>query len=76
MASYPLSFFDNISGVFLYNWTAGNFTFNINYNHQFEKISAYLMVYYNQSAVSGIQQNDLVNQFSGSGIRLMIVYNH
>jgi hypothetical protein len=76
MASYPLSFFDNISGVFLYNWTAGNFTFNINYNHQFEKISAYLMVYYNPSAVSGIQQNDLVNQFSGSGIRLMIVYNH
>ncbi len=76
MASYPLGLFDNISGVFLYNWTAENFTFNINYNHQFEKISAYVMVYYNPSAVSGIQQNDLVNQFSGPGIRLMIVYNH
>lgn len=76
MVSYPLGFFDNISGVFLYNWTAENFTFNINYNHQFEKISAYVMAYYNPSAISGIQQNDLVNQFSGPGIRLMIVYNH
>lgn len=76
MASYPLGFFDNISGVFLYNWTEENFTFNINYNHQFEKISTYVMAYYNPSAISGIQQNDLVNQFSGPGIRLMIVYNH
>ena len=76
MIAYPLGFFDNISGVFLYNWTAESFTFNINYNHQFEKISAYVMAYYNPSAISGIQQNDLVNQFSGPGIRVMIVYNH
>lgn len=76
LMSYPLGFSDNISGVFLYNWTADNFTFNINYNHQFEKISAYVMAYYNPSAVSGIQQNDLVSQFSGPGIRVMIVYNH
>ncbi len=76
LINYPLGFFDNISGVFLYNWTAENFTFNINYNHQFKKISAYVMAYYNPSAISGIQQNDLVNQFSGPGIRVMIVYNH
>lgn len=76
LITYPLGFFDNISGVFLYNWTADNFTFNINYNHQFKKISAYVMAYYNPSAISGIQQNDLVSQFSGPGIRVMIVYNH
>lgn len=76
MLSYPLGLFDQISGVFLYNWAAENFTFNINYNHQFEKISAYVMAYYNPTATVGIQQNDLVNQFAGPGIRVMIVYNH
>ncbi|MFK7773131.1 MAG: hypothetical protein AB8F94_13370 [Saprospiraceae bacterium] len=76
LISYPLGFFDNISGVFLYNWTAENFTFNINYHHQFEKISTYVMAYYNPPTQSGIQQNDLVSQFSGPGIRLMVVYNH
>jgi hypothetical protein len=74
--AYPLGFFDNISGVFLYNWTAENFTFNINYIHQFEKVSVYVMAYYNPSTLSGIQQNDLVSQFSGPGIRVMIVYDH
>lgn len=76
MLSYSLGLFDQLSGVFLYNWTAENFTFNINYNHQFEKISAYVMAYYNPSATVGIQQNDLVNQFAGPGVRIMIVYNH
>lgn len=76
LISYPLGFFDDISGVFLYNWTEENFTFNINYHHQFEKFSAYVMAYYNPSTLAGIQQNDLVNQFSGPGIRVMVVYNH
>ena len=74
--NYPLGFFDNIGSVFLYNWTAKNFTFNINYNHQFAKISTFVMAYYNPSTLSGIQQNDLVSQFLGPGIRVMIVYNH
>lgn len=74
--NYPLGFFDDISGVILYDWTAENFTVNINYHHQFEKFSAYLMAYYNPSTQSGIQQNDLVTQFSGPGVRVMVVYNH
>ena len=35
------------------------------------------MAFYNpDTPQQGIQQNELVNQFAGPGIRLMLVYNH
>jgi len=74
--SYPMGFFDNINSVFLYNWTSKDVILNMIYNHEFDTISSYLMLYYNPSGAVGIQQNELVNQFSGPGIRLMFVYNH
>ena len=77
--SYPLSLFDNLSSVLSYNWAEGKDGLNllINYEHQFELIISYLMLYYNSSASAvGLQQNDFTNQFAGSGIRLMFVYNH
>ncbi|MFQ3214494.1 MAG: hypothetical protein ACI9L9_001936, partial [Marivirga sp.] len=36
----------------------------------------YVMAYYNPSQLIGIQQNDFVNNFSGPGIRLLVVFNH
>jgi len=74
--SYPLGFFDNLSSVVLYNWTAKDIIFNAIYNHEFGEISGYFMAYYNPSTVVGFQQNELVNQFAGPGIRVMLVYNH
>jgi hypothetical protein len=75
-AAYPLSFFDNISAIFYYNWKADNLTLFLNYAHQFNEVTGYLMAYYNPSDQVGIQRNDLFNNFSGPGIRLMFVYNH
>jgi hypothetical protein len=75
-ATYPLGFFDNLTTVLYYNWTGGDFSFFVNYNHQFRKISAYVMAYYNPEMQQGIQQNDFVNNFAGPGIRIMLVYNH
>lgn len=74
--SYPIGFFDNLSSVYLYNWTSKDVILNFIYNHEFEHISGYFMAYYNPSSTIGFQQNELVNQFSGPGIRIMIVYNH
>ena len=75
-AAYPLGFFDTINAIFYYNWAAKNTTVFVNYQHQFQHLIGYLMVYYNPATQQGIQQNDLVNNFSGPGIRLMFVYNH
>ena len=74
--TYPLGFFDNLSSVVYYNWTSNDVAFFLNYQHEFQKFSGYVMVYYNPPTQPGIQQNELFNQFSGPGIRLMAVYNH
>lgn len=73
---YPLGFFDNLSAIFYYSWEQEDFTFFLNYEHQFNKITGYVMAYVNPETQQGIQQNDLVNNFAGPGIRLMLVYNH
>ena len=74
--SYPIGFFDNLSSVYLYNWTSKDIILNMIYNHEFEHISGYLMAFYNPTTAIGFQQNDLVNQFAGPGIRVMLVYNY
>lgn len=74
--SYPLGMFDNIGTMLYYNWNENNMSFFVNYSHQFKKITAYFMAYYNPKTQQGIQQNELVNTTSGPGIRLMLVYNH
>jgi hypothetical protein len=74
--AYPLGFFDSLSSVVFYNWTSKDFSFFLNYQHEFQKFTGYVMTYYNPKAQVGIQQNELFNQFSGPGIRLMVVYNH
>ena len=75
-ANYPLGFFDTISTMYYYNWDTNDSTIFVNLEHQFEKFSGYVMAYYNPKAQQNIQTNDLITNFSGPGIRLMLVYNH
>jgi len=74
--SYALGFFDSLSGLAYHSWDTKSTTFFINYQHQFKKVVGYLMGYYNPSEFQGIQQNELVNNFSGPGVRVMLVLNH
>jgi hypothetical protein len=74
--NYPLNFSDNISVMYYYNWDSQNSTVFINYEHQFKKLSGYFMLYYNPEVQQGIQENEYQTNFSGPGIRLMLVYNH
>lgn len=74
--SYPLGLWDTVSGMAYYSWSAETITFFLNYQHQFKRITGYLMASYNPDTQQGIIQNELVNQFSGPSIRLMLVYNH
>ncbi len=75
-ASYPLGFYDNLSMVLYYSWTSEDFAFFVNYSHQFKHFTGYLMAFYNPEGQIGVQQNDFVNNFSGPGLRIMLVYNH
>ncbi|TSA30371.1 MAG: hypothetical protein D4R67_00570 [Bacteroidetes bacterium] len=74
--SYPLGLFDNLSSMLYYNWSSDGFSFFMNYAHQFNYVTGYIMAYYNTSGHPGLQQNEFIDSFSGPGIRLMLVYNH
>ena len=74
--SYPLGLFDNLSSVVTYNWATKDATVFVNFQHQFPKITAYVMAFYNPENQIGIRTNELVNTFAGPGLRLMLVYNH
>ncbi|MFZ1703950.1 MAG: hypothetical protein WAT79_06360 [Saprospiraceae bacterium] len=74
--SYPLTLFDNISCFANYQWSSKEPAFFLNYQHQFAKVTGYVMAYYNPKTQQGIQQNELIQTFSGPGLRLMVVYNH
>lgn len=74
--SYPIGLFNSISAIFYYNWNDESMSYFVNYSHQFKKVSAYFMAYYNPKTLQGIQQNELTNTLSGPGIRFMFVYNH
>ena len=75
-ANYPLGFFDTVTAMYYYNWNTNDNTVFVNYEHQFSKLSGYVMLYYNPDTPQAIQDNELTNNFSGPGIRLMLVYNH
>ncbi len=74
--SYPLGFFDNITTMAYYSWDTQDFSLFLNYEHQFKKLTGYVMAYYNPDSQTGMGSVQYENSFSGPGIRLMLVYNH
>ncbi len=74
--SYPIGFFDNISTMLYYSWESDDFSFFLNYEHQFKKLTGYVMAYYNPETQPGIGSTQIENSFTGPGIRLMLVYNY
>ncbi len=74
--SYPISLIDNLSMISYFDWTnktAYNF---LNLKRQFNKISFYLMAFWNPRNYQLPQQLNSGNYYSGKGIQLMLVFNH
>lgn len=74
--SYPLGLNDNISSIFSYDWNSNEIMAFLNFQHQFDNFMGYIMAYYNPKSTNNIQENVTVNDFTGPGIQIMIVYNH
>lgn len=74
--SYPLNIFSSLNALVYHQWNNNNQTFLLNYQHQFNNLSGFLIFYYNPDVVQGIQQNEIFRSFSGPGIQLLLVYNH
>ena len=77
--SYPFGFFDNLSMFMTYSWEEEKGSFFLNYQHSFLKVTGYFMAYYTPSAdvtLTGDKQNDFVSNFTGFGLRVMLVFKH
>jgi hypothetical protein len=74
--SYPIGFFDNLSAIIYYNWTDNSIYNYINWHKQFNKISFYIMAYWNPDVYRIPTQSTIENLYGGKGIQLMLVFNH
>ena len=74
--SYPLGMFDNLSAIVYYDWT-NNAMYNfVNWQKQFNKISLYVMGYWNPKDYKIPTQGGSTNLFGGQGVQIMMVYNY
>jgi hypothetical protein len=73
---YPLTLNDNISSVFYFSWEEEAFSAFVSYEHQFRRLVGYVMAYYNAETNEQLQQNELLYNLTGPGLRLMVVFNH
>lgn len=74
--SYPINLFDRLSGIVFYNWTTNKFYNFVSLQRQYDRITIYIMGYWNPETLilpSSVGNND---SYSGKGIQLMLVFNH
>jgi hypothetical protein len=74
--SYPVGLFDNISGIIYYDWNNGNVYNFLNWQKQFNKITIYIMGFWNPENFIIPTQDTGQNLFAGKGIQIMFVLNH
>ncbi|MFH0841176.1 MAG: hypothetical protein V1903_01015 [Bacteroidota bacterium] len=74
--SYPVGLFDNLSAIVYYDWTNSRIYNFVNWQKQFNKVTLYLMGYINPEEYNIPTQVTDEILYAGSGIQLMLVFNH
>lgn len=74
--SYPTGISDNVSVILFYDWSHRDIYNFINWKHQFNKFTLYLMAYWNPEIYVMPQQQNSGDLFAGKGIQIMFVLNH
>ena len=75
-AMYPSGLLDRFSIITYFDWTNKSPYFFINWQRQFNKLTLNLMGYSNPKDYRIPSQNRAQNLFAGTGIQLMLIYNH
>jgi hypothetical protein len=74
--NYPLGLNDNASAMVYYDWI-NNGVYNIaTWNHQFNNLTLYCMAYSNPKNYKMPLTANEVNLFAGTGVQVMLVWNH
>ena len=74
--SYPVGIFDNLSAIVYYDWTNNSMYNFINWQKQFDKLTLYFMGYVNPKNYKIPTQGDGEILYAGTGLQVMLVFNH
>jgi hypothetical protein len=74
--SYPIGMVHNISAIVYYDWTNKRMYNFVNWQMQYNRFTFYLMGYINPSVYNIPTQGSGEILYAGSGIQLMMVFNH
>jgi hypothetical protein len=74
--SYPLGISDQLGAIAYYDWTGKNSYNFVNWKHQMNNFSFYLMAFLNPENYQLPQLQEGGSLFAGRGIQIMLVFNH
>jgi hypothetical protein len=74
--TYPLGIFDQLNAIIYYDWTNQKIYNFLNWQRQFNNLTLYLMGYINPRDYLIPTQGSEEMLYAGSGIQLMLVFNH
>lgn len=74
--AYPLSIMDNLSVIIFYSWENKSWYRFLNWGRQYDKISLYLMTYWNPEGFDIYPNQEGTSLFSGKGFQIMLSYNY
>ncbi|MCA0362502.1 MAG: hypothetical protein LCH67_00520 [Bacteroidetes bacterium] len=76
VGTYPININNRISVYGIYSKKSEISSLVGNFEHQFNKITAYLMFFHNRSGSFSLLQNQMGTQFNGKGFNILLIYNH
>ena len=75
--NYPISIIDNLTYMFYYDWTNNDFYNFINWGMTWDKISLYIIGYWNPDTFQVYQNvRDDQSLYAGKGFQVLFVFNH
>ncbi len=74
--NYPIGLFDNVTSIFYYNWIDNDWYRFLNWQRTYDRISLYLMLFWNPDKFQIYQNIENNNLFAGKGVQFMFVFNH
>lgn len=74
--NYPIGIVDKISGIVYFDWTNQTWYRFINWQRTYDNWIIYLLGFWNPNTVQLYQTQSGSNTFAGTGIQLMVVFNH
>jgi hypothetical protein len=74
--AYPIGIFDQLNAIIYYDWTHQKIYNFLNWQKQFNRFTFYLMGYINPKEYYIPTQGSEEMLYAGSGIQVMLVFNH